>query len=194
MFQAQIEQLKEREGSKYLLLQQGEYLTYLDFIKQLESFADFRSFYTKLLQEAPYLAYFWEQKAMTSTSLDTPYEFVLVNSPSLAQVSADRNSFSTKFSKGHSVVSFKNLGKDASLIVPCPPDGKTDFPHLATFLRNAAAKQIHDFWQEVARTYKADLGESPKWLSTSGLGVYWLHVRVDSRPKYYTYPPYRQFL
>jgi len=29
------------------------------------------------------------------------------------------------------------------------------------------------------------------WLSTSGLGVGWLHVRLDSRPKYYTYEPYK---
>ena len=32
------------------------------------------------------------------------------------------------------------------------------------------------------------LEEQPKvWLSTSGLGVYWLHVRLDSRPKYYQF-------
>ncbi|MEM8892222.1 MAG: hypothetical protein AAGD28_29855, partial [Bacteroidota bacterium] len=122
----------------------------------------------------------------------TPYEFVLVNSPSLARVSADRNSFAAKFNEA-SVVSFKNLGRDASLIVPCPLDAVTDYPHLASFVRTAPEEQIHDFWKEVSMTYEADLGESPKWLSTSGLGVYWLHVRVDSRPKYYTYSPYRQF-
>lgn len=32
----------------------------------------------------------------------------------------------------------------------------------------------------------------PLWVSTSGLGVSWLHVRLDSRPKYYTYAPYKQ--
>jgi len=29
------------------------------------------------------------------------------------------------------------------------------------------------------------------WLSTSGLGIAWLHVRLDERPKYYTHAPYR---
>ncbi|MDF9799652.1 hypothetical protein OKW21_004915 [Catalinimonas alkaloidigena] len=29
-------------------------------------------------------------------------------------------------------------------------------------------------------------------MSTSGLGVYWLHIRLDSRPKYYQFDPYRK--
>ena len=29
------------------------------------------------------------------------------------------------------------------------------------------------------------------WVSTSGLGVYWLHVRLDSYPKYYQHAPYK---
>jgi hypothetical protein len=28
------------------------------------------------------------------------------------------------------------------------------------------------------------------WLSTSGLGVAWLHIRLDSTPKYYQHQPY----
>jgi hypothetical protein len=30
------------------------------------------------------------------------------------------------------------------------------------------------------------------WMSTCGTGVYWLHLRLDSKPKYYTYAPYRE--
>jgi hypothetical protein len=30
------------------------------------------------------------------------------------------------------------------------------------------------------------------WISTSGLGVPWVHVRLDSYPKYYQYRPYAQ--
>jgi hypothetical protein len=32
---------------------------------------------------------------------------------------------------------------------------------------------------------------NPEWLSTAGAGVSWLHVRLDDRPKYYGYAPYR---
>ena len=35
------------------------------------------------------------------------------------------------------------------------------------------------------------IGDEVKWLSTAGMGVYWLHVRVDSRPKYYRYQGYK---
>ena len=34
------------------------------------------------------------------------------------------------------------------------------------------------------------LGGKPVWLSTAGLGVGWLHVRLDDRPKYYRHAPY----
>jgi hypothetical protein len=37
------------------------------------------------------------------------------------------------------------------------------------------------------------LGTAPVWVSTAGMGVSWLHVRLDNRPKYYGYKPYRLF-
>ena len=33
-------------------------------------------------------------------------------------------------------------------------------------------------------------GGTPVWMSTSGAGVSWLHIRLDSRPKYYQYRPF----
>lgn len=40
----------------------------------------------------------------------------------------------------------------------------------------------------VAQQYLQRLGKGGTvWLSTSGLGVYWLHFRIDARPKYYQY-------
>ena len=30
------------------------------------------------------------------------------------------------------------------------------------------------------------------WLSTSGLGVVWVHVQLDSSPKYYQYASFRE--
>ena len=38
---------------------------------------------------------------------------------------------------------------------------------------------------------EARIGIQPIWLSTAGMGVPWLHVRLDSRPKYYAFGPYR---
>jgi hypothetical protein len=37
------------------------------------------------------------------------------------------------------------------------------------------------------------LNNKPVWLSTAGAGVAWLHIRLDDRPKYYGYTPFRAF-
>ncbi|MEL7448175.1 MAG: hypothetical protein AAFN78_03145, partial [Pseudomonadota bacterium] len=63
--------------------------------------------------------------------------------------------------------------------------------HLADFLRTADASQVHAFWQAVGEAVAEKIGDETLWLSTSGLGVYWLHARLDRRPKYYTHTPYR---
>jgi hypothetical protein len=53
-----------------------------------------------------------------------------------------------------------------------------------------------ELWNATASSMLAKLesdkqGDTPFWLSTSGLGVYWMHVRIDVAPKYYTYAPFR---
>lgn len=193
MFRTIEEKLINKRGSKYKILKEEKPISYQDFIQLLQDSATFRSFYASLLSQSDLAAFFWEHKAMKLENLDTEYEFVLVDSPGLASLSANPSAFLKKFSPGKSVVSFKNLGGDAALVVPSPLDAFTSYPHLASFVREAPEEQIHKFWKEVSKTYLSELGTAPKWLSTSGLGVYWLHVRIDSRPKYYTYAPYRQF-
>ena len=46
-------------------------------------------------------------------------------------------------------------------------------------------------WRAVGDALRTRLGSRPTWVSTSGLGVSWLHVRLDRLPKYYTHAPYR---
>ena len=65
-------------------------------------------------------------------------------------------------------------------------------PHFATFLKNAPAEQIDALWRETARQARKMVGESPRWLSTAGLGVSWVHLRLDTRPKYYRFEPYKR--
>lgn len=125
------------------------------------------------------------------STLDEAFEFVLVNSSTLPGLTAEKHFFEKYFS-GESVVSFPNLGGDAQLIVPTDKSADNNYTHLATFVRNAAPEQVDKFWQVVAEIYRKSISETPKWLSTSGLGVYWLHVRIDTRPKYYQYLKYKQ--
>ena len=50
-----------------------------------------------------------------------------------------------------------------------------------------------ELWAAVGVAVKEALGEQPLWVSTSGLGVYWLHVRLDSSPKYFQHTPYKLY-
>ncbi len=65
------------------------------------------------------------------------------------------------------------------------------YTHLGRFLRGAPPVQIDSFWQAVGRAMKQRVSASPVWLSTAGMGVSWLHLRLDSRPKYYRHQPYK---
>ena len=96
---------------------------------------------------------------------------------------------------GASVATFPNLGNDAILVAPCATTG-LDFAHFASFIRRAPSEQAHALLAAVGAAVEKRLAEkrasgSPLWVSTSGAGVSWLHVRLDDRPKYYTFAPYR---
>jgi hypothetical protein len=70
------------------------------------------------------------------------------------------------------------------------------YTDLANFCRQAPVHQVVALWQRVGEVYsqrlrKSNQADGPVWLSTSGMGVAWLHVRLDQRPKYYTYAPYK---
>ena len=85
----------------------------------------------------------------------------------------------------------ENLGGDALLIAPSPVGPPEAYPHLAAFLRLAPEAQVRSLWRHAAGALRENLGDDPRWLSTSGLGVAWLHLRLDRSPKYYQFEPYR---
>jgi hypothetical protein len=89
------------------------------------------------------------------------------------------------------VIAFENLGRDALLIVPRPLGPPTCYAHLASFVRCAPAAQQIALWQAVGRAVRERIGPRPFWLSTAGMGVSWLHVRLDQRPKYYRFQEYK---
>ncbi len=89
------------------------------------------------------------------------------------------------------VLAFPNLGNDAFLVVPCPGTPLSAYAHLGAFVRSAPEEQRDRLWQRVGESLDTHLGTAPIWLNTAGAGVAWLHVRLDSRPKYYCYAPYR---
>lgn len=152
---------------------------------------NFIRFFVDILKNNSFAAYFWEVRPLTQNQLEEAFEFVLIKSSRLAVIAANKKPFKDFFSTDDLVISFPNLGRNAQLVVPTDKDSDQHYAHLAKFVRNASEEQIIAFWKKVGLEYEHQIGIDEKWLSTSGLGVYWLHVRIDSRPKYYQYRPYK---
>ena len=176
-----------------LIQQQGQPLSVRQVLEHWRYTAPFRDFFVDLLAATPFDAYFWETPPMTVGGIERDFEFVLVNSRQLAGVNSDRHTFARYFTGDDQVVSFDNLGGDAVLIAPAPIGSPACYSHLAEFSRTAPVKQQHALWQQTGISTEQHLGVHPLWLNTSGLGVYWLHIRLDCRPKYYTHVPYKTF-
>jgi hypothetical protein len=172
----------------------GTPLTYADVIELWQHDHQFREFFAAQLANAPFAAYFWECPPVTADSVERRFEFALVDSPQLARVTAEERAFAAQFAAadvGDGISTFWNLGRDALLVVPCPRGPLAAYPHIAAFARAAPEDQQHALWAAVGTALRRRLSHQPVWLSTSGLGVSWLHIRLDSRPKYYSFRPYR---
>lgn len=149
----------------------------------------FRSSWIGSLKALPFGAYCWECPPVHVTSLSRVFECVMIGSPSLSRMGTDPGAFAEHFRPGREVVTFGNLGGDAMLVAPCP-EGQRDFAHLASFTATASAGRQDAFWRAVGDALASRIGPPPFWLNTAGHGVAWLHVRLDSSPKYYRHAAY----
>ncbi|GAB4530420.1 MAG: hypothetical protein Tsb0014_13070 [Pleurocapsa sp.] len=196
MWRSQIEILKTNSIHKITLFSDNQPLTYGEVIDSWDSDGEFRSFFNYLLADSPFSAYFWETPPITLSTVERDFEFVLIDSPQLARVQPNLNSFQEYFQFAppeQKIITFPNLGNDALLVVPSPRGEISAYPHLAAFVRQASPSQQDELWQILGKVIKQQLNKQPIWISTSGLGIYWLHIRLDSFPKYYNFRPYRSY-
>ena len=180
--------------TRYRISSGGEILSYSTVLKLWQSHREFRQHFTSQLIDCPFSGYRWETPAITETTVDRPFEFVLINAPEFAARKSDANTYAQYFTDDETdagIVAFRNLSGDATLIVPSPLTSDTAYGHLAAFVRNAPQSQVHSIWPVLARQVHAQLDASPLWVNTAGGGVAWLHVRLDSRPKYFGHLPYK---
>jgi hypothetical protein len=166
-------------------------LPYAEAMRLWQEEAEFRDFFIELLAGAPFAAFRWETPPVTTATSDRDFGFVLLDSPGLART-PERDAFADHFTASTAdVISFANLGGDAILVVPAPRGDSSLYGHLAAFIREAPQAQQHELWTLVGKAMTTRVGKKPVWLSTAGAGVSWLHVRLDDRPKYYGFRPYR---
>ena len=194
MWKSSVEIIKSQHIQKISIYHKDKRLTYSEIIELWLKNNSFNSFFSSLLAESPFSAYFWETPPITLSTIDQAFEFVLVNNPRLAKVQPNSSPFRQYFQSAsveEEVITFLNLRKDALLVVPCPIAENSVYPHLAAFVREAPESQQHSFWQCLGQVIQQNINHQPMWVSTSGLGVYWLHIRLDSSPKYYAHKPYK---
>jgi hypothetical protein len=166
--------------------------TFEEVVRAWQSDEAFRDFWIASLRGNPFEAYCWECPPVSEQDRSRPFECVFVSSPSLAQMAPEPEVFAEHFRAKQGVVTFGNLGGDALLVVPCPAGPGGGYGHLAEFVRSAPMDQQHALWRLVGEAMEARLNTDPTWLSTAGHGVAWLHVRLDSSPKYYRHAEYRR--
>ena len=175
----------------------GHRLTWREAIELWKS-PDFAKFYSETLAASPWPQFFWECPPVNSEhAASLPFEHVTVRARAFAP--ANPSDFHEHFAScaAASIITFANLGGDAQLVAPCERGApRSNYAHLAAFVRGAPEEQRIALWALVGERMEAALterGKRPTWLSTEGSGVPWLHVRLDSRPKYFHHNVYLDF-
>jgi Family of unknown function (DUF6940) len=186
-----IEELANGQARRYVLPS----TPYCEVLEGWKQQAEFREFFSKLLGDCEFSAFTWETSPVSGRTLGRKFEFVLRSATNLDKMRSSPRPFAKQFkANSESVISFSNLPGDAHLVVPRPTKaGPQACSHLARFVRLGSEAQKHQFWVTLAEEITNRLCLKPLWVSTSKVGVHWLHARIDSRPKHYEHTPYLTF-
>ena len=87
--------------------------------------------------------------------------------------------------KNKYAINTKNLNGDTMQVIPKPRKNK-EFTNLFYFMKNADDKQQQELWKLVVKQIKKMLKKNENiWVSSPGLAINYLHIRICSYPKYY---------
>jgi hypothetical protein len=140
---------------------------------------------------------FWETPAFSRSTLSREFEFVTLPAPHMAHTQPDASAFAVHLHvpTRSTTATFTNIKGDATLVIPRPPPGSSKLPkygHLGDFVRFAPTVRRNALWRAVGvAAREAAKSNKPTWMSTAGSGVSWLHIRLDSHPKYYRHSEYK---
>lgn len=195
-WQSSWAEIPGQSAKKVTLSSNGRAITFAEVVDCWINDEAFRAFFLAELRLTPFVGFFWELPPLQRDTLERTYEHVVLEGNLLERISPDPAPFLNALQAGavsDLVASFPNIGGDAILVVPKPLAGSVGYGHLGAFLRAAPEKQQHALLKTLGRAAEASLQQrgTRLWISTAGLGVPWLHVRLDSRPKYYKHQPYR---
>lgn len=119
---------------------------------------------------------------MSKNTLDRTFEFVVTRENGLQRNSQDYSAYKSYINDNSSlqVCSFTSNSGNI-MVIPIPVSGK-NFSSISYFNDNASLDQQANFWQKVSIEFTKEINKNPqekRWLCTEGLGVSYLHVRID---------------
>jgi len=191
-FEAISETPASRNLKRYRILKENTCISFDEWLILLSHDDGFVDFFISLFTACGFHSYSWETPPITASRIKRDFEFVIHNLPTPTR-SPDLQTYSEYFDTKTAVegiVAFENLGRDALLVVPSPYRPDADYSGLAQFFRDAPIAQQRALWRELAKHANNQLSDIPLWVSVAGGGINWLHIRLDSIPKYYRYAPY----
>ncbi len=148
--------------------------------------------YVAFLNSLKFNAFYWEHPPLRITDLARPYECLVIESSTLDRLGVNEKAFSNYIHSISEVTDFENLGGDAHLVVPCKKSEEQIYNHFSKFLNGGDRKQIIAFFSRIGELIEGEIeNRSQVWLNTAGMGVIWLHVRMDAYPKYYKTMEYK---
>jgi len=169
--------------------------SFKNFIGFLRDDDIFLQSWVDLFKQLPfdYPGFYFETPPLTTDDLDHEFECRFIYAPKFKQFKTMTGPFQDHFSDEGATVHFRSLKKDALLIVPNPIDKDLKkYTHIGAFMTSDLTQQKLEFWKYAAAQVDETIKSGQRiWLNTEGSGVYYLHLRLDSRPKYYHYVPYK---
>lgn len=172
-------------------------LTYLELMKLSRTLQiKFYKLIQRVLHNSPYSQYLLEFAPVSWNTISTTIlEFVLIPTRGLFQTS-NINTYKEygidTINRSKDIIHFPNLSKDTLLICPCynRKYNINSYSHIGSFFQSNNTKQQLNLLKYMFTVYAYILQYRPNkiyYMSTHGKGVAWLHIRIDSKPKYIQY-------
>lgn len=177
---------------RFNIIAQEHPMSFQDVFEAWEHQPEFSQFYVSAVKGLGYSAFYWEHPALNQNLLHQSYECIILRSQPLERLAINERAFKNYIYSSKQVADFMNLGKNARLVIPTKKSDAEIYNHFGKFIRLAEDGQILALFKRVGKVVQEEIKKQDYiWLNTAGLGVIWLHVRMDTRPKYYKTTEYK---
>lgn len=183
---------QDETGVRFKIEENNKLLTFQEVFDNWAGNEAFSLFYIKALVGLGFEEFFWEHPAVNTAYLSKPYECIILKSKRFATRQVNEKAFADYIYTDNKAVVFSNLGKNAKLVVPTKLSDPDIYRNIGFFIKYAELSQVQEQFKKVGETVLDEI-EAGKliWLNTAGAAVIWLHIRLDTKPKYYKTKPYK---